>query len=189
MGYPECTKGYKLFDPRKGRCVRSRIFLFHEDKFYYADSEDVRNIISSEDEDDIESIIEHPIGHKSLPEIPEGIVSVGENPVMATYEETFMEQVRNIGEKGERKHPKRLIEEITNYAEHSCIAEGLTSEYDEPKSRKEALNGKHSDQWKEAMDSEYSSLLKSETLELVPPPEGKNIVGSRWILKVKHNTR
>ena len=62
------------------------------------------------------------------------------------------------------------------------MTESLTSESDEPKSPSEALNSEHSDQWKEAMDSEYSSLLKNETWELVPPPEGKNIVGSRWIL-------
>ena len=34
-------------------------------------------------------------------------------------------------------------------------------------------------QWKEAMKSEYSSLIKNDTWKLVPPPEGKNIVGSR----------
>ena len=37
------------------------------------------------------------------------------------------------------------------------------------------------------MESEYSSLLKNDTWDLVPPPEGKNIVGSRWILKVKRD--
>ena len=74
-----------------------------------------------------------------------------------------MQQVRIIGAKRERKPPKRLIEEISNYAEHCFMTESLTSESDEPKSSSKALNGKHSDQWKEAMDSEYSSLLKNET--------------------------
>ena len=50
------------------------------------------------------------------------------------------------------------------------MTESLTSESDdEPKSPSEALNGEHSDQWKEAMDSEYSSLLKNETWDLIPP--------------------
>ena len=40
-------------------------------------------------------------------------------------------------------------------------------------------------QWKEATDSEYESLLKNHTWDLVPPPDGKNVVGSRWIFKVK----
>ena len=37
------------------------------------------------------------------------------------------------------------------------------------------------------MESEYSSLWKNDTWELVPPPEGKNIVGSFWVLKLKSN--
>ena len=44
-----------------------------------------------------------------------------------------------------------------------------------------------SDRWKEAMKCKYSSLIKNGMWELVPPPEGKNFVGSPWVLKVKHN--
>ena len=58
---------------------------------------------------------------------------------------------------------------------------------EEPKTVHEALNSEQSSQWREAMESEYSSLIKNDTWDLVPPPEGKNIVGSRWVLKVKHD--
>ena len=37
------------------------------------------------------------------------------------------------------------------------------------------------------MKCKYSSLTKNGMWELVPPPEGKNFVGSPWVLKVKHN--
>ena len=38
------------------------------------------------------------------------------------------------------------------------------------------------------MESEYSStVVKNDTWDLLPPPEGKNIVGSRWVLKVKRD--
>ena len=38
------------------------------------------------------------------------------------------------------------------------------------------------------MESEYSStVVKNDTWDLVPPPEGKNIVGSRCVLKVKRD--
>ena len=100
-----------------------------------------------------------------MPEAQEDdIKPVGErnedNPVKATYEETFIQQFRNIRTKRERKPPRSLIEDISNYVEHCFMT---TSESDEPKSPSEALYGEHSDQWKEAMDSEYSSLLKNET--------------------------
>ena len=38
------------------------------------------------------------------------------------------------------------------------------------------------------MSVELESLTKNNTWELVPPPEGKNIVGSKWVLKVKRNS-
>ena len=63
----------------------------------------------------------------------------------------------------------------------------VDSEINEPSTIHEALNGEQSDQWKEAMKSEYSSFLKNDAWELAPSPEGKNIVGSRWVLKVKRN--
>ena len=85
-----------------------------------------------------------------------------DDPLKSTYAETLMQQVGNIGAKRERKPPRRLIEEIPNYAEHLVMTESLTSESGEPNSPSEALNGEHSDQWKEAMDSEYCSLLKNE---------------------------
>ena len=38
------------------------------------------------------------------------------------------------------------------------------------------------------MSVEFESLTKNNTWELVPPPEGKNIVGSKWVLKMKRNS-
>lgn len=37
------------------------------------------------------------------------------------------------------------------------------------------------------MNSEYASLLENDTWEVVSPPEETNMVGSRWVLKVKRN--
>ena len=61
----------------------------------------------------------------------------------------------------------------------------LTSEVDDPESVQRALNGKYAKEWKDAMISEYSSLLENDTWELVPPCDDQNVVGSRWVLKVK----
>ena len=94
-----------------------------------------------------------------------------------------MEQVKNLGPVRQRRAPNK-------YADEECfLVDSLTSDIDEPKSVEEALSGKHSEQWREAMNSEYASLLKNGTWELVSPPEGTNIVGSRWVLKVKRDER
>ena len=40
--------------------------------------------------------------------------------------------------------------------------------------------------WREAMVEEYSSIMKNDVWEVVPRPEGKSVVTSRWLYKIKH---
>ena len=42
------------------------------------------------------------------------------------------------------------------------------------------------DVWQEAMVEEYDSIMKNQVWEVVSRPEGKRVVGSRWIYMVKH---
>ena len=93
-----------------------------------------------------------------------------------------MEEVRNLGPVRERRKPSRFRDDDDD--DDRLL---VNSEMEEPKAVHEALNGEQSSQWREATESEYSSLLKNDTWDLVPPPEGKNIVGPRWVLKVKRD--
>ena len=36
------------------------------------------------------------------------------------------------------------------------------------------------------MVEEYDSIMKNQVWEVVPRPQGKKVVGSRWIYKVTH---
>jgi hypothetical protein len=36
------------------------------------------------------------------------------------------------------------------------------------------------------MVEEHASIMKNDVWEVVPRPEGKSVVGSRWIYKIKH---
>jgi hypothetical protein len=40
-------------------------------------------------------------------------------------------------------------------------------------------------EWEQAMQDEMNSLLKNHTWDLVPRPQGKNIVKCRWVYKTK----
>jgi hypothetical protein len=40
--------------------------------------------------------------------------------------------------------------------------------------------------WHDAMVEEYASIMKNNVWEVGPRPEGKSMVGSRWIYKIKH---
>jgi hypothetical protein len=53
----------------------------------------------------------------------------------------------------------------------------------EPNTFDEASNSR---QWIEAMQEEYDNIMKNDVWDLVPLPEGKKVIGSRWIFKLKH---
>ena len=40
--------------------------------------------------------------------------------------------------------------------------------------------------WKDAMMEEYQSIMKNYVWEVVPRPEGKLVVISKWLYKIKH---
>ena len=118
----------------------------------------------------------------------EGTEPEHNNQVLKTFEETFMRQVENLGGKRQRKPPERMIENV-NIADDECnIVESLTANLNEPKSFKDALNSPDSQKWDHALKSEYESLMKNDTWSLVPRPKNVNVVGNRWVFKVKRKS-
>ena len=114
--------------------------------------------------------INHPV-HDGQPNY-----QVGPN-----YEENFMREVENLPPKRQHNPPVRFAEE------EFYAADALTANINEPNNISEAWKGEHSVHWKEATDCEYDSLLSNDTWDLVPLPKGKNVVGSHWVFKLKHN--
>ncbi|KAK1650639.1 hypothetical protein QYE76_068444 [Lolium multiflorum] len=53
----------------------------------------------------------------------------------------------------------------------------------EPASYRRALSDAR---WRQAMEDEHAALLRNNTWTLVPSPSGRNIIGSRWVFKLKH---
>ena len=52
----------------------------------------------------------------------------------------------------------------------------------EPSSFEEAVEDPT---WVDAMVEEHHSIVRNSAWEIVPRPEGKSVVGSRWVYKVK----
>ncbi|XP_072077760.1 uncharacterized mitochondrial protein AtMg00820-like [Arachis hypogaea] len=42
-------------------------------------------------------------------------------------------------------------------------------------------------EWKKAMDNEYEALTKNLTWKLVPLPQGREAIESKWVFRVKYN--
>uniref|UniRef100_A0A2N9HT16 Reverse transcriptase Ty1/copia-type domain-containing protein n=1 Tax=Fagus sylvatica TaxID=28930 RepID=A0A2N9HT16_FAGSY len=62
-----------------------------------------------------------------------------------------------------------------------------TNDYNETEPPTYQLASKYP-KWCTAMDEEYSALQRQQTWFLVPPPIGKNIVGCKWVFKLKRNS-
>ena len=40
--------------------------------------------------------------------------------------------------------------------------------------------------WQDAMIEQYQSIMKNDVWDIVPRPERKSVVTSKWIYKIKH---
>ncbi|GAB9477791.1 Integrase catalytic core protein, partial [Globisporangium polare] len=58
---------------------------------------------------------------------------------------------------------------------------------DVPTSFESAMESSDASKWMEACDSEFESLCKNETWELVSLPRGRKAISSKWVFKVKEN--
>ena len=60
----------------------------------------------------------------------------------------------------------------------------ITAELDttEPTSHTQALKNPH---WRAAMSDEFDALLRNGTWDLVPPDNSQNIVGCKWVFRIK----
>ena len=190
VGYPPGVKGYKIYDVEKKYFVVSRNVHFIENNFEHFKKSESDSMEYAILDKYLSSNFEENEDVPELPVYAENVEPVGENneepmgaqaPRQRTFEDNFMEQVRNLGATREHRPPVRFREELCN------ITGSLTSEVEEPKMVEDALSSEQSQHWQEAMNSEFSSLMKNDTWELVPPPEDKNIVGSKWVFKVKRD--
>lgn len=63
----------------------------------------------------------------------------------------------------------------------SCILQ------DEPKNVEEAISRPDSNKWREAMEKEIESMKKNKCWKIVRRPQNKNVIGLRWVFKLKKN--
>ena len=117
--------------------------------------------------------------------IDEAVPPDNQRPALKTYEQTFMRQVEELGGRRVRKPRDRLVENAYSVQDECNVVESLLAKPSEPKTVHEALQGDASSQWKTALQCEMDSLDENETWTLVPRPNNVNIVGNKWVFKVK----
>ncbi|KAH9754237.1 hypothetical protein KPL71_015385 [Citrus sinensis] len=186
LGYPSGTKGYKLWcvDLKPPKYIISRDVIFNE-------SEMLKNQTSAQST--IQKIpgAETPHFDVELLKTEDGQntshtgETQGSNETSAqSLEHTSIQdnQLTRDRQKRQVRAPERL-----GYAD--LIAYALTAaqnvDQEEPKTYEEAVACKESAQWIKAMEDEMDSLNKNGTWKLIQKPEGRKVVGYKWVYKIK----
>ena len=116
----------------------------------------------------------------------------------STGEDVNTSQHRKEYPQRERTRPKYLDDYITdieqeensNYVHTCTLLDSVDCCYKVcglPQDYNEALNSREAPDWEQAMTDELNSLKQNDAFDLVKLPEGKNVVGGRWVYAIKEN--
>ena len=158
VGYSIHSKGYRLFDEKSQKVVIRRDVVFNETDFGHPVTREVKDTVD----------------------------------VDISQEEVNNSEVEHMRPQRQRQPPVRYgqneyadVASVRDYVHHVAYN---ACQIIEPKSLEEALISEHSKQWKAAADSEYESLMKSQTWKLVELPSGRKPIGCKWVFKVKYGS-
>ena len=113
--------------------------------------------------------------------------------IMNEGSDSFEEELSKSDEKLELQtltlrrydHVRRPVERYSPLDFRSTFV--LSTINDEPRSVKEAVSSRECKLWKNAMVEEMEALDKNEAWDLVEFPDGKKLVGGKWVFKNKLN--
>jgi hypothetical protein len=182
VGYSDTSKAYRIYVPSQQKIEINRDVTFDEKIAFKKSIEDP---IDSNDEEEYEDPKEEstcsPKDPSEEPDQPlepvEPVVVPRNQKRLAWLESTLQEAERHKAPSGtfrESKRPKR-------FSSYATLMTSLVNA--EPSTFEEAVKKK---EWKEAMVEEYQSIMKNDVWEIVPRPEGKSVVTSKWVSKIKH---
>lgn len=64
---------------------------------------------------------------------------------------------------------------------------GANAGYDDPRSYQDAISRHDAQQWRDAMQREIDQLQEMGTWELVDLPEGRSVIGCKWVFQIKRD--
>lgn len=177
IGYDESAKGFRLTDvnnPRRIHIARDVKFLSSKRK---SDEESVMVELKSDkqalDNGEVELVEEE--NDSSMYETDDAETSDMESDIEISK---GAEELRRSNRNNKGKLPSKLDDFVCKVTNSNCC---------EPKDFHEVLKRADKQLWLDAMNEELKSIEKNQTWILVDEPKGRNIVGSKWVFKLKKN--
>lgn len=188
VGYDISEKVYRLFDSETNQVVRSRDVKFVE-------QEQGPNKSQAEKVSDIELEITQ-VSFTEGYEYP----TMNEETMKSNIEDRISAD-KHMHSAKEARHEKDAHEsnkEITSFdievppkpegefeLIHALVSKAENESCDEPRTIQEAKSSTHWPEWRQAMESEYNSLISNNTWEYSELPTDRKLVKGKWIFKVK----
>ncbi|RDX84970.1 hypothetical protein CR513_33901, partial [Mucuna pruriens] len=176
IGYGNEEFGYRLWDPKNKKVIRSRDVIFHEEKLMG---------------DHVEEEKEVP-GKNTLELLPQkqGDVGPEEIPDDEDAEDEPAPEDNHQGEhtgvpEGDDQPLRQSTRERVPSRRYPPSEFVLLTERGEPEDYCEALAHKDRARWMEAMRDEMNSLKKNQTYELVRLPKGRKALQNKWVFRLK----
>lgn len=176
VGYDRGSPAYLVYFPdvnkiRKVRCVR-----FTEKKITESECEIDEHVRGTVDEPKEKGSKQNP----GIQEQERAInVEVNEPETDNSRDERFPTRERSMPKKFDDYVVYKVGSGESNNVDY-CYRVGIV-----PQSYSEAVKCKESKQWQRAMDSEMKSLVENETFEIKELPEGKSVIGGKWVFATK----
>ena len=159
------TKAYQLYEKIRGRIIYSRDVIFDESKCGIEEERIVNETPG-------EVVHENPYSEEE-PEIKDEEPVIKDDETVSEDDEPVIEDMSERPVR-QRRPPDRYGEWVT-----------LTRTSTEPTSVKEVMKSPNKEKWEDAMKDELKSLQKNDVWELVELPNGRKIMGSKWVYKEK----
>ncbi|CAL5417495.1 unnamed protein product [Camellia sinensis] len=189
IGYGDEEFGYRLWDPKHKKVIRSRDVVFQEGQTFEDFGQPAKPKV-----DDVSEIIPNPVPSQHATdeeELPQHAVNDVE------LQDGFLEEEDPEAEGVEQGEPQPPLPETvgpqlrrstrefkpsTKYPPSEYI---LFTDEGEPESFQEAQNHKEKSSWQQAMQEEMQSLQKNQTYDLVKLPQGRKALQNKWVFKLK----
>jgi hypothetical protein len=184
VGYDPCSPAYLIYFPDSCEVKRVRCVKFVNSEIYDNVEYEIRKAPVSEGNPPTKSKLEEEKLRERTPEPEEAAV---EHPELELQESSTKGGAQPRRSKREKNKPKYLqdYEDPDDLDMANTTIDCCYRVQDIPASYSEAMLSPESAKWKKAMDEEMSSLVDNDTYELTPVPEGRSVVGGRWVYAVK----
>ena len=186
IGYIDTSKAYRIYflEIKKIKIIRD--VTFDEDSTYFRSRRTPIQEVEEPEEMRVqdmeigEAIPKYPEDHdmKKSQESVQTFLEMESHNRKPTWEQELLREAERYCTLEGMHRDRKRAHPYNSYVALLCdIIDKYPSTYEEATKNKE---------WKYAMIEEYQSIMNNDVWEVVPRPENKFVVNSKWIYKINH---